>query len=264
MKRLPAVLTVVWSLMVLGLCSDAGAARGCRPNRRCCVGVTHQPCTPAAVRAPKCQNTVIVDDCICAFYQFGSSGGVNYYYGVDFPPDCSPGAPVMMYGNYSTSNNDPCGACPSDQCTIMHHMASLAPGGGRFFKPGTKLERKLQWDEKLASKSGQRKITKSGIERTYEFETKELSDAGMLVSFSSGNTLYFAKLNVCRVEAQELGGNKAATVSDFALGQEIDAPPADQKVRDVTNQVTILDANNASIQVGNTIYRVVTATPLSE
>ena len=266
MKRLPVVATVVWSLVLFGLCSDVGAARGCRPSRRCCVGVTHQPCTTAAVRAPKCQSAVTeIDDCICAFYMFMGMGGVNYYYGVDFPPDCSTGIPTMVVGRFDTSNPNPCPTCPSSQCVVVPHYTSLNPAARRYFKPGTKLDQKLQWDEKLVLKSGQGKIQRAGAVGTYEFEAKELADARMLVSFTSGNTLYFAKLHVCRIESQELAGNnKTATVTDFAVGQEIDAPPADQKILDVTKQVTILDANNAEIRVGNTTYRIVTATTLSE
>ena len=260
MKNLLLVATVALSAIVAGLGSDAEAARGCRPvTRRCCVGVTHQPCLPASVRAPRCQ-TAVDDgiDCTCAFFDMGGMGGVHYYYSVHFYPDCNTGRPVMMMGNFLNASPDPCPTCPSSQCLSMPFYASQTPG--RLFKPGTKLKGPLNWDEKLVLKSGQAKIKG----RTFEFESKELTDANMLVSFTKGNTLHFAKLQVYRVEAQELGGTKTSTVSDFAIGQEIVAPPADQKIRDVTSQVKILDPNVAEIRIGNTTYQVVTATPLSE
>ena len=160
-------------------------------------------------------------------------------------------------GSYSTDNNNPCPTCPSSQCLSIPFLA-MSPG--RFFQPGIKLKGPLNWDEKLVLKSGQGKIKG----RPCEIESNELADAKLLVSFTTGNTLHFAKLHVIRVEAQELDGSKKSTVSDFAVGQEIVAPPADQKVRDVTGQVKILDSHVAEIAIGNTTYQVVTATPLSE
>ncbi len=259
MKSLLLVSTIALSAIVAGFCGDAEAARGCRPvTRRRCVGVTHQPSAAASVRCPQLQTAVDGGiDCTCAFFDMGGWGGFHCYYAVHFYPDCTTGRPVMLMGNYSTNNSDPCGACPSSQCLSIP-FASISPG--QLFKPGTKLNGPQKWDEKLVLKSGQGKIKG----RPFEFETKELADANMLVSFTKGNTLHFAKLQVFRVEAQELGGGKTATVSDFAIGHEITVPPASQKVRDVTSQVKILDTNVAEITVGSTKYQVVTATPLSE
>ena len=266
MKPLYFVATVAWSLIVGGVCSNAEAARGCRPaTRRCCVGVTHQPCSAASIRAPRCENAVTTTtECTCAFFPFVYHGGYYTYYAIDYYPDCNTSQPVGMDGNFTIGTNDPCPTCPTNQCIQVIRTTSHTPGSHQF-KPGTRLDKALQWDQKLALKSGTAKTKgPNGTERAIEIETKELADAKMLVSFTTGNTLYFAKLHVVRVEAQNLGKNKSATVSDFAIGQEIEAPPADQKVRDVTSQIKILDTNVAQIRIGNTTYQVVTATPLAE
>lgn len=264
MKRLPAMALVVWSLVLVGFVADAGAARGRRlATRRNCVGVTHQPCGTATLRAPQSREAVdTYSGCACAFYLYAELEGYNMYYAVDFHPTCSTGYWCSMDGIFDTSNSDPCPTCPTNQCVGYTYNASVEPSG-RHFKPGTKLERKLKWNEALALQSGTAKGRIAGKERSFEIEAKELADARMLVSFTSDNTMYYAKLHLCRIESQEIGGAKTATVSDFAVGQEIEAPPADQKVRDVTNQVTIVDDNVARIRIGATTYQVVTATPLS-
>lgn len=266
MTRFRMIGLGAWVLALGVLCSDAEAARRCRPiSRRCCVGVTHQPCAPAALRAPRLQSAVDSDtECICAFFLFAYMEGYNLYYAIEFYPDCNTGYPCSLAGNFSTNNPDPCPTCPTDQCLKVHYQSSLGPGSRRF-KPGTKLNRQLKWNEKLVLNSGQGKLKRAnGTERIFEIEAKELADARMLVSFTHANRLYFAKLHTCRIEAQELTGNKTGTVSDFAIGQEIEAPPADQKVRDVTSQVKVLDRNVAQIRVGNSTFDVVTATPLTE
>lgn len=266
MKRFVVVGLIVWSMVAVGFCPDAGAARGCRPaTRRCCVGVTHQPCPPiAAVRAPQTREAVdVVNACVCAFFVFAQFPGYNMYYAIDYHPTCSTGYYASLDGHFDTSNNNPCPTCPTSQCIPYQYMAS-APPTGRISKPGTKLERKLQWDEQLVLKSGTAKVKIGDRERTLEIEAKELADAKMLVSFSKGNTMYFAKLHVCRLESHEAGTSTAATVIDSAFGQEIDAPPSGQKIVDVSNQVTTVGKNIAQIRVGATVYQVITATPLSE
>lgn len=262
MKRMFALATVAGAVLAIGLCSDTEAARRCRPTRRNCVGVTHQPCATAAVRAPKSDTAVTTTtECICAVWEYASSPGYNSYYSLDFYPDCNTYTILSMDGNFTVGNN--CPACPASSCLLITHYSSHTPG--RYFKPGTKLDQKLKWNQELALKSGQGKFkSTSGTERTFEFETKELADAKMLVSFTHANTQYFAKLHMIRVEAQELGGVKESTVSDFAIGQEIDAPPAAQKVRDVSSQVTVLDKNVATIKIGNATYQVVTMTPFEQ
>ena len=262
MKRMFALATVAWSVLAIGLCSYTEAARGCRPTRRNCVGVTHQPCATAAVRAPKTDTaTTTINECICAVWQYASYMGFNSYYALDYYPDCSTYTITTMDGNFTIGAN--CPACPASSCLLIIHNASNTPG--RHFKPGTKLDEKLKWDQQLALKSGQGKFkTASGAERTFEFETRELVDAKMLVSFTHANTQYFAKLHTVRVEAQELGGAKESKVSEFAIGQEIEAPPAGQKIRDVSSQVTVLDTNVATIKIGNANYQVVTMTPFEQ
>jgi hypothetical protein len=162
-----------------------------------------------------------------------------------------------MPGNYDTSNQNPCPTCPIIQCTRIPYQASLAPGSHRF-QPNTKLAAKQKWDTHPTLKSGSGSVKG----KPTEFEIKELADSRMLVSFTNGNTKFYAKLTVCRVEANEAG--RAGSINDFAIGQEIDAPPADQKVRDVSNQLTVNDANVATIRIGTTDYQVITATPLTK
>lgn len=183
------------------------------------------------------------------------------YYAVDFHPDCNTGYWGSLSGNFVTSNPDPCPTCPTNQCIPYSYEASLTPDR-KYFKPGTKLDKKLNWDEKLVLNSGTAKImSANGAERIVQLESKELNDAKLLVSFSQGNSLYFAKLHVCRLESTEANGK--STISDFGIGQEIEPPPADQKLRDVTSQVTVLDNNVAIVRIGSTAFQVVTSTPFS-
>jgi len=264
MKRMFVVTTVAWSLFAASLCNDALAARGCRPAaRRACVGVTHQPSAPAAVRAPRLTGAVTTTtECVCAVWEYVQWGGYSSYYALDFYPDCNTYTFTSIDGNFTVGAN--CPSCPASSCLMFEHVGATTPGS-RLFKRGTRLDEKLKWDQKLALKSGKGTFKcAAGTERTFEFESKELADAKLLVSFKNGNTQCFAKLHVCRVEAQELGGAKASSVSDFAIGQEIEAPPAGEKVRDVSNQITVLDTNVAIVKIGNTSYQVVTATPLAQ
>lgn len=264
MMRMLVVTTVAWSLFTASLCNDALAARGCRAaGRRNCVGVTHQPCAPAAVRAPRLTGAVTTTtECVCAVWEYVQWGGYSSYYALDFYPDCNTYTITSIDGNFTVGAD--CPSCPASSCLMFEHVGATTPGS-RLFKRGTRLDEKMKWDQKLALKSGKGTFKATGgKERTFEFESKELADAKMLVSFTNGNSQCFAKLHVCRVEAQEIGGQKAASVSDFAIGQEIEAPPAGQKVRDVTSQVTILDPNVAIIKIGNTAYQVVTATTLAQ
>jgi hypothetical protein len=261
MRRFAGVSIVASLIVLAGM--DADAARGCRPARRNCVGVTHQPCASASIKAPKSE-TAATDymECVCAFYAYAFWGDYYSYYAYDYTPDCNHGHYCSLDGNFATGNPDPCPTCPGNQCVNYSH-AALKPGGGNF-KPGTKLTKKLKWDEKVVLKSGTTKMTTpAGKNRDVAVETKELTDARMLVSFTSGNTLYFAKLHVCRIEAQDLQ-SKTLAVTDFAVGQEIEEPPAGQKIIDVTNQITIKEPNVAHVKVGNTTYQIVTATTLTE
>ena len=220
MKRLILVVAISWSLFGLG--TDADAARRCRTTRRTCAGVTHQPCAPAALRAPQSQNTVDgFDECVCAFWECQQGPGYNGYYGGDFWPDCNTAHWVYITGYYDVNTPDPCPTCPAAQCLTIIRNTSTTPGGP-YHKPGTKASRLLKWNEKLALKSGTGKFKRAdGSERVVEFECKEFADAKMLVSFTSGNVQYFAKLHSFRVESQELGASKIFSVSDFAIGQEI-------------------------------------------
>lgn len=261
MKRMFVIATVAWSVFVIGWSEDAGAAR-CRPARRNCVGVTHQPCAPATARAPQLLEAAKNDttECICAVWEYANFGSYAGYYALDFYPDCSTYTITSIMGNFTTGSD--CPNCPASSCLLITHQGSMPTN--RRFKKGTRLDAKQKWDSKLVLNSGKGSFKAKGLDRTFEFEPKELTDAKMLVSFSSNNVQYFAKLHVVRVEAQEIGGARTSTVADFGVGQEIENPPASQKVRDVSGQVTILDPNVVEIKIGNTTYQIVTATPMSE
>ena len=260
-----AVVTAVALSVVGGMYGDAQGARGYRPlARRYCAGVTQQPCPPAGIRAPQSQETVTTYvGCTCAFFKYAQQQGYSLYYAGDFYPDCNTAYWCSLAGNFDTTNPNPCPTCPSSQCVGYYYEGSLGPDR-KYFKPGTRLEKKLNWNEKLVLNSGTAKLkTPAGVERTMQIETKELTDSRMLVSFTQGNNTYYAKLHVCRVEATD-ANTKVTTISDFASGQEISAPPAGQKVTDVTEQIKVLDTNVATIKIGTTTYQVVTATPLAE
>lgn len=263
MKRFLIVATMVGS--IVGFELQAGAARRCRPTRRTCAGVTHQPCAPAALRAAPCKSTVMEEGtaCVCAFWQCVQFEGYNGYYGGYFFPDCNTATWVYMEGNYSTNLYDPCPTCAPEQCESFPRSAFIP--GGSLHKPGIKANRLSKWDAKLVLKSGTGRFKRAdGTERVVEFESKEFADARMLISFHSGNAQYFAKLHSCRVEVQETGAKSKESVFDFGVGQEIEQPPADQKVRDVTNLITIAGPNVANVKIGNTVYQIVTMTPLAQ
>lgn len=267
MRRGGFFVLAVCSLTLVSVCNDALGARGWRSARRMRVNVGAQPCAtapaPATIRSPRLEGAVDgYTQCICAFWPYAYWGSYYSWYSIDYHPGCEAGYPVSMDGNFTVIEGDPCPTCPSGQCLYFEHEA-MTPG--RIFKKGTRLDKRLEWDTQLALKSGTGTFkTRSGAQRTFEFETRELADARMLVSFTSGNTQYFAKLHTCRVEAQELTGAKSSQVADFHVGQEINPPPADQKVVDVSAQVKIQGPNVASVKIGNATYQIVTATPLTE
>lgn len=266
MKRGGFFVFAICGLALGTLCNDALAARGWRAARRGRAAVAAQPRvsnpTAAATPAPRLTGTVDgYTQCVCAFWPYADWGGYFSYYSIDYHPNCEAGYPCSMDGNFTINGGDPCPTCPTNQCLFFDYTA-LTPS--RLFKPGTKLDQKLDWDTQLALKSGTGKSkNRNGTERIAEFETKELGSR-QLVSFTSGNTQIFAKLHQIRVEAQELTGARTKQSADFAVGQEINPPTADQKVRDVSGQVKILGPNVASVTIGKTTYQVVTATPLTE
>ncbi|MFO1040889.1 MAG: hypothetical protein U0941_03840 [Planctomycetaceae bacterium] len=261
MNRLMIVAIMAGSLVGTEMRVDA--ARGCRPARRQCAGVTHQPCAPAAVRAPRCNGAVLEqgDSCNCAFYQFSA----GLYYAIFWHDSCNNnGTWGIMYGSFDTSNNDPCPTCPLAQCILVTPYGSLNREGQ--YHRNYKQERLWKWDEKFVLKNGSTKLKKKdGTEWTAEFEAKELTEGQMLVSFMSGNTQYFARLDSFRVDVQETTGTATkGSVFDANLGREIEQPPANQKVRDVTNQVKIVAPHIAEVKIGTTTYVVTTVSQLPQ
>lgn len=262
MNRLMIVAIMAGSLVGLEMRVDA--ARGCRPARRQCAGVTHQPCAPAALRATRCDGAVVEQggSCSCAFYQL--TAGI--YFGVVWHNTCesSNSTWCVMYGNYDTSNYDPCPSCPLQQCDLVEPTASHNPGGS--YRRKFKQDRLWKWDEQFVMKNGSKSFKKKdGTEWTVAFEAKEIVDGRMLVSFMDGNTQHFARLDSFRVDVQETSGaTSKASVFDANLGREIEQPPADQKVRDVTSQVKIVAPHIAEVKIGTTTYVVTTVSQLQQ
>ena len=260
MNRLMIVAIMAGSL--IGTEMRVDAARGCRPARRQCAGVTHQPCAPAAIRAPRCDGAALAqgEGCYCAFYQFMPGA----YYSIFWVDTCDNSTSTwgIMYGSYDTSNYDPCPTCPAAQCMFVNGNAALDPGSR--YPRNFKQERLWKWNEKLALKDGSTKLKKKdGTEWVASFESKEIVDGRMLISFMSGNTQHFARLDSFRVDVQETsGGATKGSVLDANLGREIEQPPADQKVRDVTNQVKIVAPHIAEVKIGTTTYVVTTVSQL--
>ncbi len=262
MNRLMIVAIMAGSLVGLEMRVDA--ARGCRPARRQCAGVTHQPCAPAALRATRCNGTVLAqgESCNCAFF-FGG----DQWYGVFWHDACDNTTAtwgVMEPGNYEIVTYDPCPTCPAAQCSFYAAGASTTPAGK--YQRKFKQDRLWTWDEKLVLKNGSKGFKKKdGTEWVATFEAKEIVDGRMLVSFVSGNTQYFARLDSYRVDVQETSGATVkGSVFDANVGKEIEQPPADQKVRDVTSQVTIVAPHIAEIKIGTTTYVVTTVSQLQQ
>ncbi|MEI8379440.1 MAG: hypothetical protein WCJ09_04870 [Planctomycetota bacterium] len=262
MNRLMMVAIMAGSLVGLEMRVDA--ARGCRPTRRQCAGVTHQPCARAALRAARCDEAVIQPggSCSCAFFV----AGVHLYYGVFWHDSCDNTNAtwgLMPEGDYDTSNYDPCPTCPSAQCILVNPVGSTDGKYQRKFKQ----DRLWTWDEKFVLKNGSKSFKKKdGTEWVATFEATEIVDGRMLISFISGNTQYFARLDSFRVDVQETSAASAVkgSVFDANLGREIEQPPADQKVRDVTNQVKIVAPHFAEVKIGTTTYVVTTVSQLQQ
>lgn len=197
-------------------------------------------------------------DLYCAQFMAWDYGSYQVYYGLR----CSDNYPAPIYGYGLGPLPGDCGS-PNGAC-LTGSGSSIVPtainkSSSGVFQKSVQLGRKRKTGEEPRNQvNGQATGAHQLIERT-------IVGQPIYIQFDSANgTSGPIVVELQRVFVKGTGKSAQALSGTFALGTEINAPPAGEVAKEFgRQQVQVIDDHIARVEIGNVIYDIVTATKLT-
>ena len=197
--------------------------------------------------------------CACALYSMAGFTGYAYYYGVI----CATQQPVGIAGAFVAPFGCPSPAppCRTNNCIDWTtNRFSGSSSGNHGHQNTAKLIRKSAHNEPL-------RLFPNASSPAPERDTKKTTELlrgndRTLVKFIIGGTAFYAKLHLLQFEERAMANQPWELRGQFAIGQEINEPPAGLSPTLLTTGVNKVGDNVVELKIGSLTYQVVTFTPV--